>query len=273
MTIIDTHVHIWAQDGSSPLASDAPPLPIFEARPEPLLEMMQANCIEFAVLVQFIGYWWNNSYVAQAMKANPQKFMAVCRVDPEDPCAPDHLSYWTEVHGFCGVRLSPESDARGDWFAGPLMEPLFRRAADLGVPVLVLIKPSRLSELVDIIDRVPNVDVVIDHFADSFDGDGLNLPQLSPLVEHPRVFLKTGHVLIHSSHEYPWPDTVTWISRLCEVFGAERIMWGSDWPFSLRRATYSQSLSFLRDATDIFSEEDLAWLLGRTALRLWPFSH
>ena len=90
------------------------------------------------MLVQYIGYRWDNTYVAQTLKANPNKFMAVCRVDPADPSAPDHLSYWTEVHGFHGVRLSPEPDSSGDWFTGPLMEPLFRRAAELEIPVLNL---------------------------------------------------------------------------------------------------------------------------------------
>lgn len=273
MTIIDTHVHIWTHDGASPLASEATCPPVYNAHPEPLLQLMQANGVESAVLVQYIGYRWDNTYVAQALKARPDKFMAVCRVDPEDPAAPEQLSYWTEVHGFRGVRLSPEPDARGDWFAGPLMEPLFRQAADLEVPVVILTKPSRLPELVNILEQVPNVVVVIDHFADSVDGGDLSLEILSTLAEHPRVFLKTGHIWMHSAQGYPWHDTLTWIQRLCEVFGAERIVWGSDWPFSLHRATYSQSLSCLRDATDVFSEEDLAWILGGTALRLWPFPH
>lgn len=273
MTIIDTHVHIWTHGDASPMAGEATGLPVYDALPDALLQMMQANRVDFTVLVQYIGYLWDNTFVAQTLKANPDKFMAVCRVDPEDPSAPDQLSYWTEVHGFRGVRLSPASDASGDWFAGPLMVPFFQRAADLEVPVVILTKPQRLPDLVNILEEVPDLDVVIDHFADCVHDGDVNLQLLSMLAEHPRLFLKTGHIWSHSAQDYPWRDTLRWIQRTCEIFGAERIMWGSDWPFSLRRATYSQSLSCLQDATDIFSKDDLAWILSKTALRIWPFDH
>ena len=49
--------------------------------------------------------------------------MGVCRINPEDPDASDHLSRWTEEDGFHGVRLSPSVGSDGDWFAGPLDAP------------------------------------------------------------------------------------------------------------------------------------------------------
>src|SRR4051794_6528354 len=66
-------------------------------------------------------YW---GYLAAVLKQYPQYFQGVCRVDPLDPAAPDHLSRLSEEQGFRGVRLSPAADASGDWIGGPLMPPL-----------------------------------------------------------------------------------------------------------------------------------------------------
>ena len=83
--------------------------------------------------MQYIGYRWDNRYVADAVKKYPQYFRAVARVNPQDPAAPDHLSRLTE-EGFQGVRLSPSADASGDWIRGPLMPPLWKRAESLACP-------------------------------------------------------------------------------------------------------------------------------------------
>ena len=135
MRIIDPHVHVWKNDPEFPWAPETTNPPTEDATPEMLLELMAANGVEKTVLVQVIHYRWDNRYTAHALKNYPDKFMAVGRVNPEDPAAPDHLSYWTEEHNLHGVRLSPGADASGDWFIGPLMDPLFQRATELGVPI------------------------------------------------------------------------------------------------------------------------------------------
>ena len=130
-----------------------------------LLDLMNANGVEKTVLVQVIHYRWDNSYAAKAIKDYPDKFMAVCRINPEDPDAPDHLSYWVEEHGIHGVRLSPSGSATDDWFTGPLMDPIFSRAEELGVPMLILTGVDRMPDLAAILDRHGDLDVSIDHMA------------------------------------------------------------------------------------------------------------
>jgi len=236
-----------------------------------LLELMDANGVEKTVLVQVIHYRWDNSYTAYAMKKYPDKFMGVCRVNPIDPDAPDHLSRWTEEYGFHGVRLSPSADASGDWFSGPLMEPIFSRATDLGVPMLLLTKPSRLIDLTVLLERHSELDIVIDHMADCSIGQPEQLKLLLDLARFPRVYVKISHTWGLSRETYPWADTHEMVKQVYQAFGAQRIMWGTDWPVCLGRATYAQTLSVVKDEMGFFSPEDKEWVLGKTALKLWPF--
>jgi predicted TIM-barrel fold metal-dependent hydrolase len=271
MPTIDSHVHVWASEDAAGWPAGPASPPRHDASPDTLLASMRLAGVEAAVLVQYIGYRWNNDYVARVLADYPERFVGVCRVDPEDPAAPDHLSYWTECCGFHGVRISPDAGAAGDWFKGPLMRPFFRRAADLKVPVLLLTGPSRLRELLATLEQVSDVDVVVDHFADCDAGNAEHRQLLMELARNPRVFLKTGHLWAGSSEGYPWRDKHALFKLGCELFGTDRIMWGSDWSFCLRHATYQQALSYVRDEMRFLTRHDLDFILGGTSQRLWTF--
>jgi L-fuconolactonase len=271
MRIIDSHVHVWANDPRFPWPAETTVPPSAPASPEDLLALMAANGVERTVLVQVIYFRWDNSYAAHAMKTHPDKFMGVCRVNPEDPEAPDHLSSWTEDHGFRGVRLSPSVDAVGNWFDGPLMVPVFARAEALGVPMLILTRPGRLPRLAQLLERHPNLDVVIDHMADCPPDQPTEIKKLLDLARYPRVYVKISHTWGISKQAFPWSDTHSLVKQVYQTFGPERIMWDTDWPVSLHRATYAQTLAVVRDEMDFFSDEDREWVLGKTALKLWPF--
>ena len=271
MRIIDPHVHVWKNDPAFPWPEENPNPPSEDRTPEMLLELMAASGIEKTVLVQVIHYRWDNSYIAHVIKQYPDKFMAAGRVNPEDPDAPDHLSRWTEEHGLHGVRLSPSTGEAGDWFSGPLMEPLFARAQQLGVPMLILTGSSRLPDLARLLEKFPQLDAVIDHMADVHAEDAQGRKLLMEMARFPRVYVKISHTWSISQQDYPWVDTHGLVEEVYQSFGAQRIMWGTDWPVCLSNAEYPQTLQVVRDEMKFIAPEDLEWVLGKTVLKLWSF--
>jgi predicted TIM-barrel fold metal-dependent hydrolase len=269
--IVDPHVHIWKSDPAFPWAAETTTPPAEDRTPELLLALMAANGVEKTVLVQVIHYRWDNSYVADAVARYPDRFMGVGRVNPQDPAAPDRLSWCTEERGLHGVRLSPSGDASGDWFRGPLMPPLFGRAEELGVPMLILTQPSRLVDLVPLIESHPELDVVVDHMADVHPEDREGRRLLVGLARFPRVFVKISHTWSLSKEGYPWKDTHGLVEEVYQAFGPRRITWGTDWPVCLARAEYPQTLAVVRREMGFIAAADLEWVLGKTALRLWSF--
>ena len=274
MQIVDSHVHIWTHDPRYPWAAEEEDIPAWNARAEDLIDTLKQHGVARAVLVQYIKYRWDNRYTAHALRAYPSWFRGVCRVDPRDPGSPDHLSYWTEQHGFRGVRLSPEADARGDWFEGPLMPPLFRRAEALRVPVLLLLGPSRLAGVARIFEYAPGAAIIIDHLAGCLQQDGLQLHRLLDLARFPGVYLKLGHIAQNSTQGFPWRDTHAFLEKIFQTFGARRIMWGSDWPFALKHMTYAQSLAYIAsknhlEEVQFLSQEEREWAAGKTASQFW----
>ncbi len=272
MTIIDPHVHVWTQDPKYPWAKDHTNPPGTEKNVEMLVAHMKHNGVAHTVLVQYIGYRWDNSYTFDSMRKYPGLFQAVARVNPLDPAAPEH-GWKLKEQGFRGIRLSPAPDASGDWYRGPLMAPLWKAAEVAKIPMQILAGPSRMPDTGALIEKFPELDVVIDHMADTPVGQPRELDKLIALARYPRVFVKISHTWTLSKREYPWRDTHEHVKRLYAAFGPQRLMWGTDWPVcESQRGSYSQALTSVRDEMKFFNEDDLSWILSKTIERIWKFT-
>jgi predicted TIM-barrel fold metal-dependent hydrolase len=73
-----------------------------------------------------------------------------------------------------------------------------------------------------------------------------------------------------SKQPYPFADAQTQVKRLYDKFGARRLMWGTDWPISLKQVSYPQAVELFRDHLG-FNPDDRAWILGKTVQQVWPF--
>jgi L-fuconolactonase len=270
ISFIDAHVHVWKHDPAFPFAAGANPSPE-NAAAEMLLDLMRANDVARTVLIQVIHYRWDNSYLAGVLRRYPHEFHGVCRVNPEDPAAPDQLSRLTEEQGFRGVRLSPAATPQGDWIRGSLMPPLWRRCANLKVPMTLLIPVTRLPDLHPLIEANPDLQVVIDHMADSPLDQPEQLDLLLALVRYPEVFVKISHMWSLSAQPFPYPDAAVQVKRLYQVFGAKRLMAGTDWPISLPRQSYAQTVALFRNHLDFLPPSDHAQILSKTVQQIWPF--
>jgi predicted TIM-barrel fold metal-dependent hydrolase len=268
--IIDSHVHVWKKDPNFPFAQGAKP-PDKDASAEVLLGLMKQNGVERTVIIQVIHYRFDNSYLADVLKRYPTLFHGVARVNPEDPGAPDHLSKLVQEQRFRGVRLSPAANASGEWINGALMPPLFQRCDQLKVPMTLLMPVSRVPDAEKLIEKFPNLTVVVDHMADSPIDKPQELEKLLALKRYPKVFVKISHTWSLSKQEYPWRDTHEQVKRLHQAFGPQRLMWGTDWPVSERHATYSQALTLVRDEMKFLNDDDKSWMLSKTIERVWPF--
>lgn len=267
--LIDSHVHVWERDPRFPFAVGAN-APDIDASPQRLLKLMAQNNVARTVIIQVIHYRWDNSYLAHILRTYPDTFHGVCRVNPEDPAAPDTLTRLTE-QGFRGVRLSPAVGSDGDWITGPLMRPLWRRCAELKVPMTLLIPAARLPQTVPLLDANPELTVVIDHMADCpLDRPDL-LEGMLALARYPRVFVKVSHPWSLSRQAYPYNDALDQIKKLRDSFSAKHLMWGTDWPIALPRPDYNERVELYRDHLTFLNKEERADVLYRTVQRVWPF--
>lgn len=267
--IVDTHTHIVAEDEQRyPLS----PRPLsgewYKEAPcsaDRLLVKMEETGVDRAVLVQPMGaYSFDNRYTADSAVAHPDRFVSACCVDLDAESPVETLTHWVQEKGMRGVRLF--ALARGDsWLAKPRTFPVWERAAELGIHVIVTIFGHQLDDLRRMLERYPSIDVSLDHCA----FPNMTAPDtLFAMADLGNLHLKVStHVLDAATSFEGSPQP--FVHRLVDVFGAQRVMWGSDFCQTHDRS-YAELVDLGRAAFAELDRHDRDACMAGTALRLWP---
>lgn len=273
--IVDTHTHVVASDEVAyPLQPAGLPGDWYRSAPcsaEGLLGQMDAAGVAGAVLVQGMGaYSYDNSYAADSAAAQPERFASACCVDMEgeDPLAA--LDYWLRERGMQGVRLFALSADGPSWLAEPRTFPLWERTEALGAHVIVTILWSQLAELDALLSRFPEVPVSLDHcaFPPLTGSPWRDAEPLLALARHRELHLKVSTHVIDSAAKNGG-DPEAFVALLADRFGAERLLWGSDFCATHDRS-YADLVALGERAFAGLTVEARTLCLGGNALRLWP---
>jgi predicted TIM-barrel fold metal-dependent hydrolase len=205
----------------------------------------------------------------------PQRFAFLMRVDPLDPGMEGWIETLVTAPGFKALRAAALSPADGAMFETGGYDRLLKAARAHQLPVFVTC-PRRVTHLAQYAERFPDVQFVIDHCGAAFDAPrgGATIDDAVAMARYPNVAYKWAHApSFLSTAPYPFADLNPKLRRAVDAFGAERIMWASDYTESRRWANWGETLFSIRDSPAL-SEDEKSWILGRTARRVldWPGS-
>jgi L-fuconolactonase len=268
-SIIDSHVHLWKIDPRYPFIKQAIPAPERDATPEMLRALMAAHGVKKTVVVQVSHHGWDHSYLIDVLRRYPRDFIAMARVNPEDPAAPDQLSQLCEAHAFRGLRLNVQPDAAFDWVRGPRVLPLLRRCEALRIPLGLQTKGPRLPELLPILEKVPGLTVIIDHMADVPPADSKARDALLAFARLPHSYVKISHTWVMSRQPYPYADALDVAHAVYDRFGPRRLLHGSDWPIVEKYCGYARSIDLVKTEMKFLTPDDRRWVFGKTAASIW----
>lgn len=278
LAVVDAHCHVIAQDQQT-----YPRNPIggveskwSQARPvgaADLIAAMDKAGIARAVVVQAsTAYGHDNSYVADSVAAYPDRFSGVFSVDMLAPDAPEQLAYW-KSRGLAGARLFTTGSTmpgQASWLADERSYPAWAWAEENNLPLCVQMQPEGIAPLRDLLDRFPGVMVILDHCArpNLTEGPPYDAArELFDLSRYAGVVLKVTERNLVASTKGP-ADPETFLGRLVLEFGADRLMWGSNFPAAEDDLPTLYETS--RRITDFLSEDVHHQLFQGTADRLYP---
>ncbi|MBS7628311.1 amidohydrolase, partial [Candidatus Bathyarchaeota archaeon] len=137
-----------------------------------------------------------------------------------------------------------------------------------------LINPKHFDALDALLKRHSNVDVIIDHFGLCSSKEGgletnESLKKLLAMARHLKLYVKLSEFSRASSESYPYRDLHPWVHALVRAYGANRLMWGTDFPYIMEQCGYKRGLEVLRHEIQGISSEDMEWLLGKTAEKVF----
>jgi L-fuconolactonase len=132
--------------------------------------------------------------------------------------------------------------------------------------------PDQLEGVMRLADAHPSVPLVIDHLArfDLATDRKHAIDQLCGLAALQNVYVKASALGFLAREEWPYRDLWPILVSVIDAFGADRVMWGSDYPFVLAHGRYEHSFRalelLLRSEAGSVGEETI---MGGNALRVF----
>jgi L-fuconolactonase len=277
-TVIDIHPHIIASDTARyPLA----PLGGHQSdwsrtRPvtaEQMIAAMDKAGVAKAALVQASTcYGHDNSYVADAVAAHPDRFTGVFSVDVLAPDAPERICDWV-LRGLAGMRLFTIGSTMPDqasWLDDPKSYPAWECASELDLSICLQMSAKAFPQMLAMVKRFPRVRIILDHMGRPAIDDGppyAAAGSLFALAKYPNIYLKvTERNFTQSRGGKATPET--FFPKVVEAFGASRLAWGSNYPSS--EGSLPELLALAKTTLACLPQGDRDWIFAKTAQALYP---
>lgn len=146
------------------------------------------------------------------------------------------------------------------------------RMPALGLSFDALLQPRHLPVAAALADRLPDLAVVVDHGAKPFIATGMIEPwasDMAALAKRPGVFCKLSGLITEAGDGWSIERLKPYADHLLDVFGADRLMFGSDWPVLDLTATYAEWWEAAHALTARLSDGERSALFGGTAARFY----
>jgi predicted TIM-barrel fold metal-dependent hydrolase len=226
----------------------------------------------------------------RAVELHPDRFVYHVRIDFRDPELDQIAAGVHGLPGAHGMRIVPVPQTgevasldRGEFDA------LFAAAERHQVPVFAWV-PGRAQMLLPYIQNYPRLQFIVDHcgvgvapirvgqlpvtmatsLTESRSERIAQLERVCDMARYPNVALKWCHAPgLLSEEDYPYRDLMPLLRLAIDAFGAERIMWASDYTVARDQNgnSWGECLYYMLDS-DQLSTTEKEWILGGAARRV-----
>ncbi len=266
MIRIDAHQHYWAlaRKDYGWIGPHRPALnrDFLPAHLEP--EMQRAGVTQ-SIVVQSTPTVAETEFLLFLAETTPTILGVVGWVDLTDLKAENDLRRLSENPAFLGVRAMAQPENDDNWLAKLAHMPALSFMAARGLALDALVRPQHLPALENLCAANPDLTVVINHAAKP-DIDTQSMgewqAQMARLARYGNVHCKlSGLTAMSSDIEAMRP----YVDALLDLFGPDRLIWGSDWPVLTETAEYGAWVATCDQLLAGLDPADLAKIYGDTA--------
>lgn len=230
---IDAHQHFWLLKDR---AGEWPPPELSEIyrdfMPADLQPHLQAAAVDGTILVQTMERTEDTDFMLALADQHDFIKGVVGWVDLSAPDAPKQIAMRAAHPKLKGLRPMLQDLPDDDWIADERLDSALDAMMEHTLAFDALVKPRHLKGLLKRVERHPGLRVVIDHGAKPEIADGRFIEwqkDMAALSAHQTVHCKLSGLLTEAGAQKP-EALRPYIETIFDLFGAERVLWGSDWP-------------------------------------------
>lgn len=252
--IIDTHTHFYdpTRPQGVPFPGKGDPVLSRPILPPEFRKLTAAYGRVETVVVESSPWLEDNQWLLDLAKANPVIVGVVGNLQPGGTGCADHVKRFAKDPLFRGIRVP------GDVILRRIDSAAFRddlrRLEEADLELDAHIGPDAFNALIRIADEIPNLRIVIDHMPFGRPGGSEKRSEYERLLREigsrPRIYAKISYVL-HAGTPKPVPRDLDShreaLEEVWQCFGADRVLYGSNWPVSDLVAPYSVIFSLVRE--------------------------
>ncbi|MDZ4764384.1 MAG: amidohydrolase family protein [Chloroflexota bacterium] len=276
---IDTHQHFWNLNE----VAYAWLVPAYGAiyatfTPQQLDPMRRAAGIDQTVLVQSADSYEDTASMLVHADYNDWIGAVIGWVNLLDPAETEaRISQYAKHPKFRGIRHLIHTEADADWVVqDAVIESLKVLAAHNMIFEVVAVYPNHLKHISTLAARVPNLTLVIDHLAKPPIANkemGGWAEQLKAAADaSPTVYAKVSGLNTAAAPGWTADDLKPYIDYAIDCFGADRLMFGSDWPVCILNGDYASVWDGTVKALHGRAQTEIDAILGGTAMRVYRLS-
>lgn len=253
--IIDAHQHFWqvARGDYHWMSPDVGVL-YRDYMPEDLRPVLHRAGVGRTVLVQAAETEAETAFLLDLAERTDFVAGVVGWLDFDDAGLPGKLEQLLRRPKFVGLRPMLQDTADDAYILRPRVLDNLRHVASLGLPFDILSFPRHLPHVLKALDRVPDLRAVVDHISKPpIAAGGLDgwAEDMARLAARPNLWCKLSGMVTEADHKAWGPEDLRpFVQHVFDLFGPDRVMFGSDWPVCLRAASYAEVLNALRTLLD-----------------------
>jgi L-fuconolactonase len=275
--IVDAHHHFW-----DPAEADYPWLTDELARIRrrfdagDLQPLLAEAGVDRTVLVQTRSS--QDETVSFLATAASTPFIAgvVGWVDLTEPAIGDTIAELRAGPGgdrLVAIRHQVHDEPDPDWLRRADVRRGIAAVGSAGLAYDLLLRPREMPAALGTVRSLPEVRFVIDHLAKPPIRDGALEPWASlirPFGDAPNVWCKVSGMVTEADWDSWTPaDMRPYIDHVVDVFGARRLLFGSDWPVCLLAAGYDDVVAAARDCLSDLTPSERAGIFGENAVDVY----
>jgi L-fuconolactonase len=270
---IDAHQHFWQPARGDYFWLTPELVALYRPfGPADLAPLLAAAGIESTILVQAAPTVAETEYMLGIADATPFVAGIVGWIDFDDAKSVRELDRLARHPRFKGVRPMIQDLPDPDWMLRPEIDWAYRALAAHGLAFDALLHPRHLGRLLRLVERHPDLRIVIDHGAkprirerqlDEWARD------IERVARNSAVCCKLSGLVTEAAPNWREADLAPYVEHLLASFGPERLIFGSDWPVATLGSSYQRWLDTATSLTAHLAAAERDLVFGGNAERFY----